>query len=80
MLNRLSLRMTLTIGIAIMGMLGIALALYVDANYRTIALDNQRVGIQEILRLRVHDLLAELEEHSRDLGQSVQNDKTFRSQ
>jgi signal transduction histidine kinase/CheY-like chemotaxis protein len=78
MKNQLSLRMTLTIGIAMMGVLGVALALYVDATYRTVALDNQRVGLQEILRLRVHDLLGELEKQSRDLGQSVQNDPAFR--
>ena len=78
MLNRLSLRMTLTIGIAIMGMLGIVLALYVDVSYRNIALDHQRVGIQEILRLRVQDLLSELEKNSRNLGQSLQNDANFR--
>ncbi len=70
--------MTLTIGIAIMGMLGIALALYVDTTYRTIALDNQRVGLEEILRLRVHDLMGELEKQSRDLGQAVQNNSSFR--
>lgn len=78
MLNRLSLRMTLTIGIAIMGMLGIVLALYVDVTYRNIALEHQRVGIQEILRLRVQDLLSELEKNSRSLGQSLQNDASFR--
>lgn len=78
MLNRLSLRMTLTIGIAIMGMLGIALALYVDVTYRNIALEHQRMGLQEILRLRVQDLLTELEKNSRDLGQSVQNESNFR--
>ncbi|WP_455365453.1 ATP-binding response regulator [Kaarinaea lacus] len=78
MLDRLSLRMTLTIGIAIMGVLGIVLALYVDVTYRTVALDHQRLGIQEILRLRVHDLLEELESDSRDLGQSVQSNVAFR--
>ena len=79
MLNRLSLRMTLTIGIAIMGILGIVLALYVDVTYRNIALEHQRLGLQEILRLRVQDLLGELEKQSRDLGQAVQNDRMFRN-
>ncbi len=78
MTNRLSLRVILTIGIAIMGVLGVVLALYVDTTYRNIALDNQRIGLQEILRLRVHDLLEELEKQSRDLGQAVQNDAGFR--
>ena len=78
MINRLSLRLILTIGIAIMGVLGVALALYVDSTYRSFAIDNQRVGLQEILRLRVHDLLEELEKQSRDLGQAVQNDSVFR--
>ena len=78
MLNRLSLRITLTIGIAIMGILGVVLALYVDVTYRTVAMDHQRVAIQEILRLRVQDLLLELEKNSRNLGQSVQSDGTFR--
>ena len=79
MLDRLSLRMTLTIGIAIMGVLGIILALYVDVTYRAVALDHQRVGLQEILRLRVNDLLEELEDNSRALGQSVQSNAGFRN-
>ncbi len=61
-----------------MGILGVILALYVDVTYRRIALDNQRVAIEEIMRLRVGDLLAELEKYSRDLGQSVQNNQEFR--
>ena len=78
MFDRLSLRLSLTIGIAIMGILGVFLALYVDITYRRIALDNQRVAIEEIMRLRVGDLLAELEKYSRDLGQTVQNNPEFR--
>jgi signal transduction histidine kinase/CheY-like chemotaxis protein len=78
MFDRLSLRLSLTIGITIMGILGIILALYVDVTYRRIALDNQRVAIEEIMRLRVGDLLAELEKYSRDLGQTVQNNQEFR--
>jgi len=61
-----------------MGILGVILALYVDVTYRRIALDNQRVAIEEIMRLRVGDLLAELEKYSRDLGQTVQNNQEFR--
>ncbi|WP_455208577.1 ATP-binding protein [Kaarinaea lacus] len=78
MFDRLSLRLSLTIGIAIMGILGVILALYVDVTYRRVALDNQRVAIEEIMRLRVGDLLAELEKYSRDLGQTVQNNQDFR--
>ena len=61
-----------------MGVLGVILALYVDVTYRRIALDNQRVAIEEIMRLRVGDLLTELEKYSRDLGQTVQNNQQFR--
>jgi len=61
-----------------MGILGVILALYVDVTYRRIALDNQRVAIEEIIRLRVGDLLTELEKYSRDLGQTVQNNQEFR--
>ena len=61
-----------------MGVLGVVLALHVDGTYRRIALDNQRVALEEIIRLRVGDLLAELEKYSRDLGQSVQNNADFR--
>jgi len=61
-----------------MGILGVILALYVDVTYRRIALDNQRVAIEEILRLRVGDLLTELVKYSRDLGQTVQNNQQFR--
>ncbi|WP_455202523.1 hypothetical protein, partial [Kaarinaea lacus] len=78
MFNRLSLRLSLTLGITTMGILGVILALYVDVTYRRIALDNQRVAIEEIIRLRVGDLLTELEKFSRDLGQTVQNNQQFR--
>jgi signal transduction histidine kinase/ActR/RegA family two-component response regulator len=78
MFNRLSLRLSLTLGIVTMGILGVILALYVDVTYRKIALDNQRVAIEEIMRLRVGDLLSELEKYSRDLGQTVQNNQGFR--
>ncbi|MCI0505436.1 MAG: ATP-binding protein [Gammaproteobacteria bacterium] len=61
-----------------MGILGVILALYVDVTYRRVALDNQRVAIEEIMRLRVGDLLAELEKYSRDLGQTIQNNQAFR--
>lgn len=61
-----------------MGVLSVVLALYVDDTYRRTALDNQRLALEEIIRLRVGDLLAELEKHSRDLGQSVQNNADFR--
>jgi len=78
MLNKLSLQMSLIIGIAIMGILGVILALYVDVTYRRIALDHQRLALEEIVRLRVGDLFQELEKYSRDLGQSVQNNADFR--
>ena len=61
-----------------MGVLGVLLAWYVDDTYRRIAVDNQRLSIEEILRLRVDDLFSELVETSRDLGQSVQNSASFR--
>jgi signal transduction histidine kinase/ActR/RegA family two-component response regulator len=74
----MSLRFSLAIGIVIMGVLSVVLALYVDDTYRRIALDNQRLALEEIIRLRVGDLLAELEKYSRDLGQSLQNNADFR--
>ncbi|HEY5604777.1 MAG TPA: ATP-binding protein [Gammaproteobacteria bacterium] len=61
-----------------MGILGVILALYVDVTYRNVALDNQRVAIEEIMRLRVGDLLEDLGKYSRDLGQTVQNNEEFR--
>jgi len=78
MLNKLSLQMSLIIGIAIMGILGVILALYVDVTYRRIALGHQQLALEEIVRLRVGDLFQELEKYSRDLGQSVQNNNDFR--
>jgi len=78
MLKKLSLQMSLVIGIAIMGILGMTLAMYVDVSYRQIAVDHQRLALEEIIRLRVSDLMEELEKYSRDLGQSVQNNNDFR--
>jgi signal transduction histidine kinase len=61
-----------------MGFLGILLALYVGHVYQNMAVDNQRLAYEELLRLRVGDRLLALEKNTTALGQSIQNNEEFR--
>ena len=78
MFRQISLRWSLAIGILLMGALGIALTLYIGETFRNMALDNQRLAYEDIIRLRVDERLESLIKNSRDLGQSVQNNTQFR--
>lgn len=73
MLKKFSLRFILTLGILVMGGLGILLAQYVGETYRQVAIESQRVAYSEIVRLRVEDLLSELNKYSQNLGQAIQS-------
>ena len=53
-------------------------ALFVGETYRGLAIDSQQLAFKEIIRLQVHQLIDELEHHSIDLGQSLQNPVSFR--
>ena len=76
--NRFSLRANLASGIIVMAILGVVLAVVVTGVYRRFALDSQRSAFEQIIALRVSDLLEELGTHSHDLGQAIQSEKGFR--
>jgi len=76
--NRFSLRANLASGIIIMAVLGVVLAVVVTGVYRRFAVDSQRSAFEQIIALRVDDLLEELGTRSHDLGQAIQSEKGFR--
>jgi len=79
LIKSVSLRVNLVSTIIAMGFLGILLALYVGHVYQNMAVDNQRLAYEELLRLRVGDQFIALEKNAILLGQSIQNDKEFRA-
>ncbi|HEX9628246.1 MAG TPA: diguanylate cyclase [Acidiferrobacterales bacterium] len=74
----LSMRTTLGLTIALMGLLGLLLALTTGEIYRRLAVENQRGALAELIRYSVNDRLRELEAHSRDLGMALQSTTGFR--
>ncbi|HWR88390.1 MAG TPA: hypothetical protein VN277_08225, partial [Acidiferrobacterales bacterium] len=79
MLNiRFSMRFTLGATIVLMGTLGLALALTTGEIYRRQALENQRLALEELVRITVSEQLHDLEERARDLGLAVQSEPEFR--
>lgn len=78
MINRPSLRANLVGSVLIMGVLGVLLAALIAETYREYAIDSQRTAFERIIGLRVDTLLDELLRVSHDLGQAVQEEKSFR--
>jgi signal transduction histidine kinase/ActR/RegA family two-component response regulator len=76
--NRSSLRANLASGIIVMALLGVLLTVFATEVYRQFAIDSQRSVFEQIIGLRVNDLLEELATHSHDLGQAIQSEKGFR--
>jgi signal transduction histidine kinase/ActR/RegA family two-component response regulator len=76
--NRFSLRANLASGIIVMAVLGVVLAVIVTGVYRRFAVDSQRSAFEQIIALRVDDLLEQLGTRSHDLGQAIQSEKGFR--
>jgi GGDEF domain-containing protein len=74
----LSMRTTLGLTIALMGLLGMLLALTTGGIYRSLAVENQREALAELIRYAVNDRLSELEARSRDLGMALQSTAGFR--
>jgi len=75
---RFSMRFTLGATIVLMGMLGLALALTTGEIYRRQAFENQRLALEELVRITVNGQLHDLEERARDLGLAVQSEPEFR--
>ena len=78
-LKRSSIRTSLGITVLVMGLLGLALAIITGEIYRAITLDNQRKALEEIIHIKVDEVLKDVVKHTSDLGLSLQTDKGFKS-
>ena len=74
-----SIRTSLGFIIALMGLLGVALAIMTGEIYRHSALDNHRSALVDLVQLKVNDLLHDLDNKSRALGLAVQHTNSFRT-
>ena len=77
LIQRLTMRASLTLTIVVMGLFGLGLALVTGEMYRQEALENQRTAMVSMLRLKTSDLLNDLESKSRDLGLLIQHGDKF---
>jgi diguanylate cyclase (GGDEF)-like protein len=77
LMRHLSMRTSLGITIVAMGLLGLGLALATGEIYRQQTLDNQRVAMVDLLKLKINDQFLDFESKARELGVSVQSDKEF---
>ena len=78
MFKKLPLQLTMALAIIAMGLVGLALALYVGESYRQFTLATQRGAYEDIIHLRTGDHLQALQKLSKELGQAVQNNIGFR--
>ena len=78
MLPRISLRIGLDLTILVLGLFTVALVFVSGETYRQQALDTQRSALVDLARLKVDDLLLDLDSTSRDLGLALQQDPQFR--
>ncbi len=74
----ISMRTSLSITIVLMGLLGLALALFTGNIYRHLAIENQRGSLQSLIALKAADLLHDLTDTSRELGLALQKENGFR--
>lgn len=75
---RFSMRFTLGATIALMGVLGLALALTTGEIYRQQTLENQREALRELVQVSVSAQLRDLEDRARTLGLTLQAEPGFR--
>lgn len=72
-----SIRISVGIIVVAMGLMGMVLALVTGAVYHDVTLENHRVSLVNVTRLKTQDLLRSLTEQSRDLGLGVQHSANF---
>ena len=76
---RFSMRFTLGATIALMGLLGLVLALATGEIYRQQTLENQREALKELVQVSVSARLRDLEDRARTLGFALQAEPDFRN-
>ncbi len=72
--NSLSLRGSLSLIIALMGIIGLCLAIATGEIYRQLILDHEKNALRDLLRLETSTLLREHHNTVRDFGLDIQND------
>ncbi|MGD8886442.1 MAG: diguanylate cyclase, partial [Gammaproteobacteria bacterium] len=77
-LYRSSIRTSLGLTVLIMGLLGVALAIITGEIYRHLALENQRNAFEELVHIKVDDILKNVIKKTSELGLSVQSNTGFR--
>ena len=65
--------------VALMGMIGLSLAIISGEIHNRLAFDNQRTSLIELVRLESDSIFKELNSISHDLGLALQQDKEFRN-
>ena len=76
-LPRLSIKTSLILTILVVGLLGLGLALLSSNIYRDVILDYKRQSLTELLEIKIRDNLEQLQEYSRDLGNSLKSSESF---
>lgn len=75
---RSSMRTSLGLTILVMGLLGVVLSIVTGEIYRNLALDNQREALENLVKLKVDDVVQDIIHNTIELGQSIQSDSRFR--
>ncbi|MHB8534244.1 MAG: putative bifunctional diguanylate cyclase/phosphodiesterase [Sulfuricaulis sp.] len=78
LMQRLTMRASLTLTIVVMGLFALGLALLSGEVYRRQTLDNQRAAMVGMLSFKTGELLKDLEIKSRDLALTIQHGSEFR--
>jgi diguanylate cyclase (GGDEF)-like protein len=77
-LHRSSIRTSLGLTVLVMGLLGVALAIVTGEIYRHLALENQREAFEELVHIKVDDILQDVVKKTSELGLTVQSNVRFR--
>ena len=77
--KRSSIRTSLGITVLVMGLLGLVLAIITGEIYRSITLDNQREAFEEIVHIKVDEVLNDVVKKTSDLGLSLQTNSKFKT-
>ena len=76
--HKVSLRTYVVISIFAMALLGVFMALMIGSLYRESAINNQQQHLEHVIKLQTQDILEQLTDNSRKLGETLQNSKKFR--
>jgi diguanylate cyclase (GGDEF)-like protein len=76
-LLRSSIRTSLGLTVLVMGLLGVGLAIVTGEIYRHLALENQREAFEELVHIKVDDIINDVVKKASELGLSVQSNENF---